>query len=85
MKNRTWDMKGSASNSSVLFEAMRKRLGQIIRNDAHMLLAGGADNTAGLILAQLTHKYGFAPVDEVELERLLKEDGLLDDLDNFPI
>jgi hypothetical protein len=50
------------SNASPLFKQLTARITEIIRNDAHILLSGHAESTAGLILAQLTHVHKLAPI-----------------------
>jgi len=52
------------SNSSVHFKRIVAHVERLIREDAHKLIAGRADMTAGLIVAQLAHVYGFEPVEE---------------------
>jgi hypothetical protein len=49
------------SNTSPLFEALVKEVGRLIRDDAHALLAGRAEETARLIMAQLAHAHGLRP------------------------
>lgn len=56
----TTDEDGRA-NSSDLFLKLCDEVEGLIRADAHSLLAGRADATARLIMAQLAHVYGLAP------------------------
>jgi len=49
------------SNASARFHNICAEVERLIRSDAHSLLAGRADSTARLIVAKLTHEYGFAP------------------------
>lgn len=65
--NWTCDLAGM-SNSSERFEFLCKEVEQLIRDDAHMLIAGRADMTARLIMAQLAHKYGLRPTPGWKLE-----------------
>jgi len=50
------------SNSSVEFLRLCREVEALIRQDAFMLIAGRADRTAGLIMAQLAHRHGLAPI-----------------------
>ena len=49
------------SNSSDEFIFLCNVIERLIRDDAYMLISGRADRTAGLIMAQLAHKYGMIP------------------------
>ena len=49
------------TNSSPKFEELVKEVTRLIRADAHSLLAGHADMTARLIMAQLAHVHGLGP------------------------
>jgi len=49
------------SNSSPFFHFMTERVNEIILNSARDIVNGRTKHLAGLILAQLTHKYGFVP------------------------
>ena len=60
----TVDLKTHIGNSSELYLAIRAEIEDIIRSEGYALINGGARGTAGLILAQLAHRYGFAPVNE---------------------
>lgn len=53
--------KDGRTNSSPLFEKLVDEVTNMIRDDAHQLLAGNAHMTARLILAQLTHVHGLEP------------------------
>jgi hypothetical protein len=63
MDDWTVDPETGRSNSSARYKELVAVIERLIRDDAHMLLSGHAECTAGLILAHLTHKYGFAPTD----------------------
>lgn len=56
-----WTMKGGRSNSSDLFVELSDEVGRIIRDSAHALLAGNAQNVGRLIMAHLAHRHGLAP------------------------
>lgn len=56
-----WTEKRGRCNSSALMKWLEAEICRLIKDDAHMLLAGGALNTAGLICAHLAHKWGFVP------------------------
>jgi hypothetical protein len=49
------------SNCSQDFRRLVTVVERIIREDAHALLAGRADETARLIVANLAHKYAMGP------------------------
>jgi len=49
------------SNSSPFFHFMTERVNEMILNSARDIVQGRTRNLAGLILAQLTHEYGFVP------------------------
>lgn len=49
------------SNSSELFESLCEVVEDLIRHDAHKLIAGRADMTARLIMANLAHEHGLRP------------------------
>ena len=55
--NCTVSSKG-ASNSSTAFVELCDAVERLIRDDAHMLIAGGVHETARLIMAHLAHKHG---------------------------
>lgn len=57
-----WTAKDGRSNSSELFGRIAARVAELIRNDAHMLRRGRSDATGRLIVAQLAHDWGMAPV-----------------------
>lgn len=46
------------SNTSLAFQQVVAEVERLIRQDAHMLISGHAENTAGLIVAHLAHKHG---------------------------
>jgi hypothetical protein len=56
-----WTTKDGMANSSDEFLALCREVECLIRGDAHALIAGGADRTARLIVAQLAHKHGMSP------------------------
>ena len=58
-----WTEKDGRANSSDLYVGLREEIGRIIRDDAHTLIAGRADLTAGMILSQLAYVHGFGPPD----------------------
>lgn len=60
MKDWTADETGR-SNSSEIYLHLVKEVEHLIRSDAHMLISGRADATAGLIVAQLAHVHGLVP------------------------
>lgn len=49
------------SNSSPFFQLLTDQVDNLLVNSARDLVTGRTKSVAGLILAQLTHKYGFAP------------------------
>lgn len=49
------------ANDSARFKALAEQVARLIRGDAHTLLTGRADRTAGLIMAQLAHVHGLVP------------------------
>lgn len=59
--NWTIDPETNRSNSSPLFIDLERIIEQIIRGSAYHLISGRADMVAGLIMAQLAHKYGLRP------------------------
>lgn len=60
-KDWTRNAKSGRSNDSPQFAALCSEVERIIRGDAHTLLSGRADITAGLIMAQLAHVHKLAP------------------------
>jgi hypothetical protein len=58
-----WTALDGRCNSSPRFLELCAEIERLIRGDAHMLIAGRADKTARLILAQLAHKHGVGPLD----------------------
>lgn len=64
--NWTVNLRTGRSNSSDEFEFLCKVVERLIRDNAHMLISGHAENTAGLIMAQLAHKYGIVPTKSLE-------------------
>lgn len=62
MRPRDWTQDETGrSNSSRTFVRLQGEIARLIKADAHALLAGRADVTAGLILAQLAHVHGLRP------------------------
>lgn len=51
------------TNSSEQFTRLVREVERLIRGDAHKLIAGRADMTAQLIMAQLAHKHGLVPTE----------------------
>jgi transcriptional regulator with GAF, ATPase, and Fis domain len=49
------------SNASPAFMRICSEVERLIRSDAHSLIAGKADSTGRLIVAQLAHVHGLAP------------------------
>jgi hypothetical protein len=49
------------SNSSEAYEWLVAQVTRLILNDAHQLINGRANHTAGLIMAQLAHVHGLVP------------------------
>ena len=68
----TIDPATNRSNSSSVFEALCQEVERLIRSAAHQLIAGRADVTAGLIMAQLAHKWGLVPRELIESEAAAK-------------
>lgn len=62
-KDWTVDPKTGRSNSSKRYKEICKHVERLIRNEAFSLIAGRADNTARLIVAQLAHVHGMKPKD----------------------
>lgn len=78
----TVDPETSRSNSSALFNRLTAEIERLIRQDAFKLIAGRADMTAGLIMAQLAHVHHLGPRPTVaELRAVVEahepEDGSL--------
>ncbi len=61
MKNWTQDSEGR-ENSSPEFLRLCREVERLIRQDAHMLIAGRAGQTACLIMAQLAHVHHVGPL-----------------------
>lgn len=57
-----WTQKDGVANTSDEFLDLCDAVERLIRGDAHALLGGRADKTARLIMANLAHKHGLAPV-----------------------
>lgn len=57
----TIDPETGRSNSSELFRELCGEVEGLIRQSAHGLIAGRADQVAGLIMAQLAHVHHLAP------------------------
>ncbi len=56
-----WTSNGTGCNNSVQYLETVSIVESMIRNDAHMLLSGRADQTARLIVSTLAHNHGFGP------------------------
>lgn len=62
--NNDWTANSDGvTNSSEKFEALCEEVEQLIRHDAHKLIAGRADMTARLIMANLAHEHGLRPAE----------------------
>ncbi|MDP1718966.1 MAG: hypothetical protein Q8L24_00895 [bacterium] len=57
----TVDPKTHCSNSSPEFRQLVSEVARLIKAEAYRLLNGQVESAAGLIMAQLAHKHGFAP------------------------
>lgn len=66
----TTDSEGR-SNSSEQFKTLVKEVERLIRGDAHMLISGRADLTAGLIMAQLAHRHGLSTTPTPDIKQLM--------------
>lgn len=62
-----WTKLDGRSNSSPTYLELVAAVEDLIRHDAHALLAGRADQTARLIVAHLAHKHGMVPRNEERL------------------
>lgn len=56
-----WTVDRRSGRHSPEFLRLCDEVERLIRGDAHNLIAGRADETAGLIVAQLAHKHGLVP------------------------
>lgn len=56
-----WTAERGRTNSSQAYLELVEFVESLIRQDAHKLIAGRADMTAGLIVSQLAHTYGMRP------------------------
>lgn len=63
MTQPDWTEHEGRTNCSPLFECLVIEVARLIRGDAFALLDGGADRTARLIIAQLAHVHGLAPLE----------------------
>ena len=61
MKRADWTAQDGRTNSSPEFLRLCRVVERLIRDDAHRLIAGHADATARLIVAQLAHVQGLRP------------------------
>jgi hypothetical protein len=61
-----WTVKDGRANSSDRFNELAERVGEIIRNSAHDLIAGRSDMVGHLVMAQLAHVHGLVPRDTCE-------------------
>jgi hypothetical protein len=57
----TVDPETHCSNSSPEFQRLVFEVARLIKGEAHNLLSGQVESTAGLIMAQLARKHGLAP------------------------
>lgn len=77
--DRNWTVgpEGRA-NTSERYLALSARVGEILRNSAHDLIAGRTDGVGALIMAQLAHKEGLGPLPEapVTMWRCIDTEGL---------
>jgi len=64
----TVDPETGRSNSSEEFNHLAGEVERLIRSEAFSLIAGRADRTAALIIAQLAHKHGMEPKVYVKAE-----------------
>ena len=55
----TVDPVSHCSNSSPVFLELTRVITQLIRDEAYALIHGRTEHAAGLILAQLAHRYHF--------------------------
>jgi hypothetical protein len=60
------ESKAGRSNSSELFGRIERDIAVTIRNSAFDLLAGRTGMVAGLILAQLAHKFKLGPTGQID-------------------
>lgn len=65
-----WTAFNGRTNCSPLFEKLVEEVERLIRGDARTLMAGRADSTARLVLAQLAHVHGLAPSTEQPMQPL---------------
>ena len=74
-KNWTVDPKTHRYNSSSIFNFLEEKITEIINESAFDLVSGenGHRSVAGLILANLAHKYGMKP--SFSLEEMKKAEG----------
>lgn len=77
----TIDPETGRSNSSELFRELCGEVEAVIRQSAHGLIAGRADQVAGLIMAQLAHVHHLIPretpaaVTKDDIIRIIPEKG----------
>lgn len=69
-KSGEWANSGMRSNSSTLYLSAQRAINRLIRDDAHGLLAGRSEWTAGMILSHLAYS-DEAPW--VELRKAIRE------------
>lgn len=68
MLKHDWTAALGRSNTSEEFKALCAEVERLIRDDAHTLVAGHAERTAGLIMAQLAHVHHLRPATPDEIE-----------------
>ena len=56
-----WTVKDGRVNNSDQFEDLVKHVDELIRGQAHDLIAGRSEAVARLIMAQLAHVHGLTP------------------------
>lgn len=61
-KKGEWTISNGRWNTSEEMRELCAVVERLIRDSAHDLIAGRADKVAGLIIAQLAHKHGMAPI-----------------------
>ena len=66
------------SNSSEAYSFICRHVERLIRSDAHRLLSGRADDTAGLIVAQMAHVFGMTPDEQMFAKAYKEREGCYD-------
>ncbi len=62
-----WTLADGVCNTSDMSKDLSREIDRIIRDGAHALIAGRVHDVAGLIVAQLAHKFKFVPTKETQL------------------